>query len=65
MKTKAEGGGKGVRGAPPKVAFVLFRSACFHDIIIAHQSGHYKAFLGTVLKLPVFVSSSHSSVNSA
>lgn len=26
MKTKAEGGGKGVRGAPPKVAFVLFRS---------------------------------------
>lgn len=34
MKTKAEGGGKGVRGAPPKVAFVSFRSACFHDINI-------------------------------
>ena len=68
MKTKAEGGGKGERceQSPEScLCSVLFRSACFHDIIISHQSGHYKAFLGTVSKLPVFVSSSHSSENSA
>lgn len=64
MKTKAEGGGKGAKDVDAPERRRPF-SACFHDIIIAHQSGHYKAFLGTVLKLPVFVSSSHSSVNSA